>query len=206
MLRSASPGVVTGDGRGISMTEQSESSLISQAQSGKPDAFGVLYERYVDQIYAFIYFKTHHRETAEDLTSKVFMKALEHIARLRAEEGSFRPWIYTVARNTVIDHYRTRRDHADIEDAWDITSDDDISRDAELRMKLAKVQEYIGELTGVQRDVVLLRVWSDLPYEQIARIVGKSPDNCKVIFSRAVRMLRADLAVLLAVAILRLYQ
>jgi len=187
------------------MSELSETHLITQAKSGDSGAFGALYERYVDRVYAFIYFKTHHRETAEDLASRTFMKALEHIGTLRAEENSFRPWVYTIARNTIIDYYRTKREHQDIDDAWGIASDDDIPRDADLRMRLASVQEKLKGLTAVQRDVVLLRVWSDLPYEQIAKIVGKSPENCKVIFSRAVRSLRSDLAVLLAVSLMRLH-
>lgn len=187
------------------MAGMSEQELIRLAQSGDAGAFGRLYESYADPIYAFIYYKTHHRETAEDLTSRVFMKALEHIGSLTPAERAFRPWIYTIARNAVIDHYRTRREHADISDAWDIAGDDDIPRDAELRMRLATVQEYLKQLDPVQRDIVLLRVWQDLPYEQIAAIVGKTPDNCKMIFSRVVRRMRADLAVLLALALIRLH-
>ncbi|MCC6934078.1 MAG: sigma-70 family RNA polymerase sigma factor [Candidatus Yanofskybacteria bacterium] len=187
------------------MADLSELELIRAAQSGDAGAFGRLYERYADPVYVFIYYKTHHRETAEDLTSRVFLKALEHVDSLTPAEQAFRPWIYTIARNTVIDHYRTRRDHADISDAWDLAGDDDIPRDAELRMRLATVQEYLKQLDPVQRDIVLLRVWQDLPYDQIAAIVGKTPENCKVIFSRVVRRMRADLAVLLAMAIIRLH-
>jgi RNA polymerase sigma-70 factor (ECF subfamily) len=186
------------------MTE-GERELISKCQAGDAGAFGELYERYVDQIYSFVYYKTHHRETAQDLTSRTFVKALQGIQGLKAAEDSFRPWAYTIARNTVIDHYRTIKPTANIEDAWDLSGDDDIERDADLKERLVKVQEYIQKLEPVQRDVVLLRVWQDLSYAQIAAIVGKSPENCKVIFSRAVRKMRVDLAVLLALAVIRSY-
>jgi RNA polymerase sigma-70 factor (ECF subfamily) len=182
-----------------------ELELIRQTQSGQTAAFGGLYESYVDRIYAFILYKTHHRETAQDITSRVFVKALENISDLKAENGAFQRWVYTIARNAVIDHYRTLKKTTDIEDVWDLSSDDDIARDAELKNELSRVSEYLKELDPVQRDVVMLRVWQDMPYAEIAAIVGKSPDNCKVIFSRAIRRLRADLAVLLAMALIRSY-
>lgn len=180
-----------------------EAILISQAQAGNPDAFGALYDAYAQQIYAFIWSKTHHRETAEDLTSHTFSKALEHIASLSATSNAFRPWIYTIARNTVIDRYRTHRQHADIEDAWDIASDEDVARDAAARIQLGKVRVLLEGMDHVQRDVVLLRVWSDLPYAEIATIVGKTPEHCKVIFSRVAGKLRTELGLLLLIVLPR---
>ncbi len=185
--------------------DSGERELITKVQNGQTAAYGVLYERYADRIYAFVYYKTHHRETAQDLTAHIFTKALEGIHGLKAAEDSFRPWIYTIARNAVIDHYRTLKPTADIDDAWDLAADDDVARDAGLKAELARVQEYLKQLDPVQRDVILLRVWQDMPYAEIAGIVGKSPENCKVIFSRAIRKLRADLAVLLALAVVRSY-
>jgi RNA polymerase sigma-70 factor (ECF subfamily) len=131
------------------------------------------------------------------------MRALESIGSLKSAEGQFRPWVFTIARNAVIDHYRTVRHHADIADAGDIAGPDDTSREVQARMRLARVTEYLGKLDEVQREVVILRVWSDLPYAEIARITGKSADNCKVIFSRAVRKMRVDIAALLLLAVVR---
>ncbi len=187
------------------MDDRSEQELITRAHDGDTASFGVLYEKYVAAIYAFVYWKVQHRETAEDITSRAFMKALKNIRSLEAAEGAFRPWVYTIARNTVVDHWRTHREHADVDDVWDLVGDEDIPRDADARMRLAGVQKYVQQLDAVQRDIVLLRVWGDLTYEDIGHIVGKRPDNCKVIFSRAVRKMRADLAVLLAMALLRSY-
>ena len=183
----------------------SEKKLIERVRQGQSDAFGPLYEKYADPVYAFVYWKVHHKETAQDITARAFIKALEGIGGLTPAENAFRPWIYTIARNAVTDHWRTTRPTLDIEDAWDLASDDDVERDVEARMRLAGVRQYLQGLDPLQRDIVLLRVWSDLPYEEIGAIVGKRPDNCKVIFSRVVRRMRADLAVLLAMAVMRLY-
>jgi RNA polymerase sigma-70 factor (ECF subfamily) len=180
-----------------------ETDLIHRAQRGDADAFGALYGQYADAVYAFVWSKTHHRETAEDLTAQSFTKALEHIGSLTAGANAFRPWVYTIARNTVIDHYRTHRQHRDIEDAWDLASGDDVARDAAARMQLARVRELLEGMDPVQRDVVLLRVWSDLPYADIAAIVGRTPEHCKVIFSRVARKLRTELALLLLLVLPR---
>jgi RNA polymerase sigma-70 factor (ECF subfamily) len=187
------------------MAGHSEQELITLVQGGDASAFGALYEKYADVVYAFVYWKVQHRETAEDITSRTFMKALKSIRSLEAADGAFRPWVYTIARNTVVDHWRTRHEHADIDDVWDLAGNEDIPRDADARLRLAGVQKYLHQLDAVQRDVVLLRVWGDLSYEEIGRIIGKRPDNCKVIFSRAVRKMRIDLAVLLAMALIRSY-
>ena len=88
----------------------------------KQDDFGKLYDQHVKKIYEFIYFKTHHKETAEDLTSVTFMKALSNIESFDEKKASFKTWLYRIARNTVIDHYRMKRETADLEDAWDLRS------------------------------------------------------------------------------------
>lgn len=181
-------------------TFSDETQLISASHAGDRDALGTLYDRYIRQVYEFIYYKTQHRETAEDITSMVFLKAVEHIRSLRAEEHAFRPWIFRIARNAVIDHWRTRRQHANIEDIWDVPSDVDVGRDAETRFQLERVQKHLQGLDATQRDVVLLRAWSGLTYQEIAPIVGKTPENCKVIFSRVAARLREQILVAMLLA------
>lgn len=180
-----------------------EAQLVALAQGGDAAAFGTLYERYADAVYRFVYWKVRHRETAEDLTARAFTKALEYLKSLKAADEAFRPWVFTIARNGVTDHFRTAKQHADIADAPDLAGPDDVARDADARMRLKRVQGYLAQLDELQRDIVMLRVWSDLPYADIAVITGKSADNCKVIFSRAVKKMRVDLAALLALLLVR---
>lgn len=93
---------------------------LKKCQKGELEAFGFLYDNYIKKIYDFIYYKTHHQETAEDLTNATFMKALENIRKFNLQEAYFPAWLYKIARNTVIDHYRTQKNHNNIDDAWDI--------------------------------------------------------------------------------------
>lgn len=177
--------------------EQTDAQLVQSCQRGQLDDFAFLYDRYIKDIYRFVYFKTHHKETAEDLTSQTFIKALEHIASFDGEMGSFKSWVYRIARNTVIDHYRARKATVDIEDAWDIASGDDIERDAAVREQLSKVQEYLKELDGEQRDIVVMRLWEDMPYKEIAMVLGKSEASCKMSFSRTMAKMRKEILLLL---------
>lgn len=182
--------------------ESDDRFLVEQCQKGKLEQFGALYDRHVAALYAFIYSKTHHKETAEDLTSRSFLKALEHINKFDASLGTFRSWIYRIARNTVIDYYRTRRPESDVADARDMPADGDIARDADVKTQLAKVQQYLQGLNQEQRDIVVLRLWHDIPYKEIAQVVGNSEANCKMTFSRIMHKMRAELAPVLALMIL----
>lgn len=178
--------------------------LIESCQRGDADAFGRLYDAYARKIYDFVYYRTHHRETAEDLTSDVFLKAFAKIGGFDAGKGTFSAWLYRIARNRVIDHYRTAKPADDIEDVWDLLrSGDDVARDAETRERLREVETHLAALPAAQRDVVIMRAWDGLSYAEIAETLGKSEAACKMSFSRAVATLRknAPLAALLLILI-----
>lgn len=172
-----------------------EAQLVENCQNGKLDDFGLLYDRYIRKIYDFIYFKTHHKETAEDLCSKTFIKALEKISTCDVQKGTFSSWIYRIARNTVIDHYRTQKTNLDIEDAWDLSTNEDILKDLDNKQKFEKVQEYLKGIKAEHRDLVLLRVWSGLSYKEIAQITGKSEESCKMAFSRVISKVRQEVLI-----------
>jgi len=154
--------------------------------------FSNFYEEHVEKIYRFVYYKTHHKETAEDLTSQTFFKVLENIKNFNSKKGNFSSWLYSIAKNTVIDYYRTKRNETDVSDIWDLAGKQDIERDAEFREQLEKAEKYLKDFNAEQRDIILLRVWGDVPYKEIADIVGKSEANCKMIFSRAINQLRKE--------------
>lgn len=181
------------------MTEQV---IITQCQQGNLDGFGQLYDRYVQPIYRFIYFKTHHKETAEDLTSTTFMKALEGIPSFNAKKASFKTWLYRIARNTVIDHYRMSRPTESLEDAWGVSDGANLERDTDSQLKIEAVERYMKLLKPDQREVVLLRVWGGHSFAEIAEIMGKSEGSCKMNFKRVMEKLRDDFAPFLLLLLL----
>ena len=176
------------------MTEQQ---AVIKSQNGDPRAFGVLYNLHIQGVYRFIYYKTHHKETAEDLTSLTFMKALEKIGTFNSEKASFKTWIYQIARNTVIDYYRQHHEVRDIEDIWDLETFEDIVRDTDTRMRLEDVQKYLKTLKAEQREIILLRVWGNRSFKEIAEITGKTEAACKMSFKRTIEQMRTDILLLI---------
>jgi len=176
--------------------------LVEQCKNGNLEVFGDLYDVYVRKIYEFIYFKTHHKQIAEDLTSQVFLKAIENFKKYDSEKGKFSSWVYKIARNSVIDHYRTKKFELDVDDAWDMESGEDMLSNASDKEKIEKIRKYLNKLDHNQRDIVLLRVWSGLSYAEISEIMGKSEANCKVIFSRVIAKLKKEEVLIILLCLL----
>ncbi len=171
----------------------SDSEYVVKCQGGDREAFGMLYDRYAEKIYRFVYFKVLNKDVAEDLTSAVFVKAYEKIGSFNGEKGNFSQWVYSIARNTVIDHYRTSRKNVDIEDIYDLGEDERTEEKIDARNLLQKVEKYLTKLSPRQREIVTLRVWEEMSYREIAEVIGGSEDSIKVMFSRTIRELLTKL-------------
>lgn len=169
---------------------EDDSDYVARCQLGNTEAFGVLYDRYIDKIYRFVYYKTFVKETAEDLTSDVFHKALIKINSFDSEKGTFSAWIYRIARNSVIDHYRTKKEELSFDDVFDVGVDERTPEALDAISDLKNVTNYLETLSAKQREIITLRVWEELSYKEIAAIVGGSEDSVKMAFSRGIRELR----------------
>ena len=170
-------------------------------------AFGVLYDRYAEKMYRFVYYKTFSKETTEDIVSDVFMKALEKISSFDAAKGAFATWLYRIARNSVIDHYRTKKVAVPIDDVFDIGFDERTEEQHDAIRTLEKVADFLQTMNPRQREIITLRIWEGLSYREIADIVGGNEDSVKMAFSRGIREVRekcgpGTLALLFTVATL----
>ncbi|MBP6944755.1 sigma-70 family RNA polymerase sigma factor [Patescibacteria group bacterium] len=181
-----------------------DSSLVAASLNGDVQAFARLYETYANRIYRYHYYRTFHAETAEDLTSQTFMQALEHLPRYDEDKGTFSAWLYTIARNLLIDHIRIHRRQVDIEDGWDLLQDTRSSgKTIEQRDLLERIEKHLHTLSPEQREILILRFWDERPYAEIATILHKSEAACKMSASRALTELRkhAPLALILLMLI-----
>lgn len=174
------------------MSSPTDAELIAACQHGSPERFAELYDRYARSVYDFIYFKTCHRETAEDLTSQTFFKAFEHLRDFDADRGKFSAWLFRIARNNVIDHYRTSHPSVELTDAFDQAGSEDLVARVDARVRLAKVRELLRSLPPDTREILMLRVWQDLSYAEIAAITGKTEAAVKMTFFRSVKKLRTE--------------
>lgn len=183
--------------------DQAEAKAIAACQEGELTSFTFLYDLYAAKIYRFVYFKTWHSETAEDITSLTFLKALEHIGDYKAARGNFSSWLYRIAHNTVVDYYRTSKSEVDIDELLDLSSTDNIPAQTDTKQALNEVADYLKTLPTDTRELLIMRLWQGLSYQEIAEITGKSEGSLKMAASRALRDLRSSLsaaALLLVIA------
>lgn len=175
-----------------------EQDYILAFQAWDFEAFGNLYEDYVDSIFAFVFRKTGDREIAEDLCSQVWMKAMKALERFETQEGaSFKSWIYRIAQNTIIDHYRSKKEQVDIDEIAEIGFHENIAEVIDNKDKLTQVTIFLETLKPIEREIVILRVWDNLSYKEIAEITGKTQDNCKQIYKRSLEKIQANVTLLL---------
>lgn len=178
--------------------DSAELGHITSCQNGHLEDFDPLYLAHVDAVYRYLHRRTFQREVAEDLTSTVFLKALESIRSFDPKKGVFRAWLYRIARNSLIDFYRSHaRQTVSIENIWDLPSEDIATLAAEKSIDAEKLHEAMKILNADQREIVMLRIWEGLSYAEIAELTGKSEGNAKVIFSRSIADLRTKLPSLL---------
>lgn len=171
-----------------------DSELALSCQHGNLENFDALYVRHLKGIYAFVFYRTMDRATAEDLTSQTFLKALEHIGSYDAAKGAFSTWLYRIARNTVHDHFRTLRNHENIDDVWGLAGDDNPFLDTADALSYQEIRDALNHLGKEKRELVLLRLWDGLSYKEIAELTGKTEASCKMMFSRTINDLKGRLS------------
>lgn len=172
------------------MSEQDIVKLVQNCQKGNLEEFGSLYDEFIDKVYKFIYYRVNNREDAEDLTSKVFFKALDKIATFKLKEAKFSTWLFTIARNSVVDFYRAKREQVGLEWAEDVPSGKGADDGLDSRMFAEQALKYMQGLNSVQRDIVIMRVWDELSNREIAEVLGMSEDAVKVAYFRAIKQMK----------------
>jgi RNA polymerase sigma-70 factor (ECF subfamily) len=182
--------------------ELSENQIIAQCVSGNWVNFGEIYDIYLPKIYQYVYYRTHHKQTAEDLTGSVFLKLIQNISIYDGSKSIFAPWLYSIARNTVIDHMRKNKPTQDLETAFNVASDHDVLGTTDASLKIDLVKAALSKLTPTQQEVLTLRVWDGLSHREIAQVLKISEDNSKVNFSRGVAMLKQIVPVSVLFAII----
>lgn len=179
------------------MTDGEEKLIIARAVKGESSAFGQLYDVYQPQIYRFVYLRVGQREEAEDLTHQIFLHAWMRIKSYREEGYPFSTWLYRIARNQVIDHYRTRKVSQRIdEDREDqFVSGENVTLAVDAKLRLERVIRVIRTLPGDYQDVIVMRLVDEVPIRDVAKAMQRSEGAVKLLQFRATRALREVLEV-----------
>jgi RNA polymerase sigma-70 factor (ECF subfamily) len=168
--------------------------LVTEAQAGNRDAFGQIFDEYNQPIYRFVVSRVGRPSDAEDLTQLIFVKALEALPRYTARGIPFGGWLFRLARNAVIDHVRTRRDHLELTaEIQRPTEEAGPEATAALRQDLDAVARALGVLTDEQREVIELRFFAGLSAREAAEAMGKQEGTIRGLQFRAIASLRRAL-------------
>ncbi|MCL4870370.1 MAG: sigma-70 family RNA polymerase sigma factor [Anaerolineae bacterium] len=173
------------------MVKTEEERLVEQAKED-PEAFGRLYDRYIDQIHTYIFRQINDDALAQDITAAAFEKALRNLHRYHWQGVSFAAWLYRIARNEMIQRLRRERFLAPLR-GWMLSSLN-VEKTTEIREQQNHVQQAIKKLPSRDREVIILRFYEELSSAEVAEVLGCSTANVYVRLHRALTRLRQELA------------
>ncbi len=165
--------------------------LVQRAVAGDPEAFGQLYDVHLEPIYRFIFFRVGDTSAAEDLTSQVFLKAWEKLAQYEVRGLPFGAWLFRIARNVVIDHYRARRETVSLEvlEVERVAVVEGVAGEVEMKVDVERLMVLLTKLTDEQREVLTLRFMGGLTTEEIAQVMDKQPGAVRALQMRGLQAL-----------------
>jgi RNA polymerase sigma-70 factor (ECF subfamily) len=170
--------------------------LVERAQQGDTEAFGLIYDRYVDTVFRFIYFRVGNRPLAEDLTSDTFLRALKRISSFTWQGRDLGAWLVTLARNLVADHFKSGRYRLEVT-TGDVLDADREDRGPEGSPETAVVDHItnvalltaVKQLNPEQQECIVLRFLQGFSVAETAQAMGKNEGAIKALQYRAVRAL-----------------
>lgn len=166
--------------------------LVEQAQQGDAEAFGQLYDRYVDLVHRFIYYRVGDRGTAEDFTSETFLRAWRRIGSVSNQGRDIGAWFVTIARNIILDHVKSSRYKLEVTtaDMLDADTAEDGPEGTVLdRLAHTELLRCVQRLNPEQQECIVLRFLEGLSVAETAQVMGKNEGAIKALQHRAVRRL-----------------
>ena len=178
------------------MPEFDEQEILGRAQQGDREAFGSLYEHYVDRIFNYVYYRTGNIHDAEDLTARVFYRAMNHVQRYIDRGVPFSAWLYRIAHNLIANWHRDRSRHLEIplDDAPtlhykgeppEVTLMQGQDQDALLKL--------IRSLPAERQHLLILKFVEHMSNTEIGEIMNRSEGAVKSLYHRTLLALRGEL-------------
>ena len=165
---------------------------LRQAQEGDYDAQQLLMQTLYTPVFHFLLKRTGNYDVASELCQNTFLKCYDRVAHYDPKVATVYTWVFTIARNTLIDHFRKKQSES-VDDLSDVPASDttsDPTAATEARMDGEYVAKLLENLPETEADIITLRAIEEMPYEDIAAIVDKSEAATRQIYSRALKKLR----------------
>jgi RNA polymerase sigma-70 factor (TIGR02952 family) len=178
------------------LTLSQELSLVRQSRTDVR-AFGALYDHYFPRIYNYVYYRVQERGTADDLVSTIFTRALDRLDTFQEKRGPFGVWLFRIAHNVVVDHYRNvaRPSPLSLEQAEPLESSAlSVEQRLAQREEVEELLAQVSRLSEREQEIIGLKFGGGLTNRKIATLLGLKENHVAVILYRAMRKLRQRLA------------
>jgi RNA polymerase sigma factor (sigma-70 family) len=169
--------------------------IVEKIGSTAAESFAAFYEQYLPKVFRYINYRVTDVPTAEDLTSTVFEKALNKFKSYDSRKAGFSTWIFTIARNTLIDHFRSSRQAATVGLEAVADSPSPLAspeEEADRAEEISLLNGCLSRLSPSEREIISLKFGAEMTNRQIAGVLSLTESNVGVILFRAVRKLRDD--------------
>ena len=160
------------------MKLQNEESKLIQAAKQDPQAFGELYNRYIERVFRYLYSRLGNTQDAEDLTSMTFLSAYQAFGQYR-QDGHFGSWLFTIARNKVNDHYRKLKITVTMDEDHTTISEDDPLMSSIQDEQASRLRTLIRELDEPEQELLRLRFLGSMSFSEIAHLLRRSENSVK---------------------------
>ena len=170
--------------------------LVERAQQADRGALEELYLIHFDRIYSYLHMSVGNRHDAEDLTTQTFLKMLESIGRFRWQSAPFSAWLFRIAHNLAMDHFRARRRWQPEEEVPEPPGSEEPSAELEAMQSIGRqsMMELIEQLSPEQQQVLTLKFVFNFPNADVATILGKTEGAVKSLQHRALGSLQKQIA------------
>lgn len=169
--------------------EVPDEALVRRAMAGNADAFGDLYIACLDRVYRYVFYRVGDVHVAEDLTETTFLRAWQARRQYKPGKVPVLGWLYRIAHNAVIDHFRSTHPHAELSPALP-ASGGDIEAGIAEQEEMHDLAKALRGLDEVSQEVLSLRFIAGLSHSEVAQLQGRSEGAVRVIQFRAVRRLK----------------
>jgi RNA polymerase sigma-70 factor, ECF subfamily len=175
----------------MQFTQTTDELALVRAAQTDAQAFGVLYDRYIQRIYRYCHYRTNNAADAEDITAQIFLAALEALPRYR-QDGHFAGWLFSIARNKVMDYHR-RVPHMLLDESTLPPIYTDMALDIEKSQRRENLLRLIQFLAEEERELLYLRYVAELSFAEIAKALQKNEDAVKKMLYRLIARMKNEL-------------
>lgn len=179
------------------MAELSDEQALALATHGDKQAFGALYDKYAARIYNYIYYRTGSAQDAEDLSSRVFFRAMRHITNYTDRGVPFSAWLYRIAHNLVANWHRdsSRHQEVELEDGYRANKDDEYPETALLESEEQNaLMRFIRDLPEERQQLLILKFVEHMSNSEIGQIMDRTEGAIKSLYHRTLLALREEIS------------